>query len=72
MLDAQRPAQKLTQISLLVTGQFSDIVIRAGEAEFKLHKAVLAPQSTYFAELLSKNAVFSNSSAKKGVCSLIL
>ncbi|RPA74484.1 hypothetical protein BJ508DRAFT_191841, partial [Ascobolus immersus RN42] len=34
---------------LLKTGQYSDLTIRCGDQEFRVHKAVVCPQSSFFA-----------------------
>ena len=48
MADTQKDRVIAGNMSLLNSQTYSDITIRCGSAEYKLHRAIICPRSTFF------------------------
>ena len=49
MTDMQKDIVVASNMSLLTSQLYSDITIRCGVDEYKLHRAIICPRSTFFA-----------------------
>ena len=47
MADIQKDRVIAGNMSLLTSQMYSDITIRCGSAEYKLHRAIICPRSTF-------------------------
>ncbi|KAF2279791.1 uncharacterized protein EI97DRAFT_482573 [Westerdykella ornata] len=66
MAEAARQKALESLKKLLQSGDFSDLVVTCGEDEYKVHKAIVCPRSTFFASAVQ----FSGKEAQEGKINL--